>query len=110
MGAFSIACPIYIGEIAGGTLKGNLGCQFQNQIVQGFLFVYINGHSHNWRWLSVFCGTMSMPILIGMYFMPETPTFLLAHGRLEEARKSLKWLRGARSFEQISPELEEVWV
>ena len=41
---------------------------------------------------------------ITMFFMPESPYFLITKGKNEEALKSLQWLRGSENMED---ELEE---
>lgn len=45
---------------------------------------------------------------ICVWFIPETPRYLLARGNLEEAAKSLKWLRNAHADSDIEAELEMV--
>ncbi|CAG7832080.1 unnamed protein product, partial [Allacma fusca] len=40
-----------------------------------------------------------------MYFMPESPIYLLNKGKDYEAANALKWLRRAQNLEQIEPEL-----
>ena len=33
--------------------------------------------------------------MVVMFFLPESPVFLLSQDREEEARKTLQWLRGS---------------
>ena len=41
----------------------------------------------------------------GMYFMPETPYYLITKNKEEEALKSLQWLRGT---ENVKAEIEDL--
>ena len=47
------------------------------------------------------------PVLMSLWmiFMPRSPTFLVSRGDLEEAKKSLQWLRARKDVEE---ELEEI--
>ncbi len=50
-------------------------------------------------------------LLLGTIFViPETPRFLAEKGRIEDAEKSLAWLRGAEQGEEwmVSGEMEEI--
>ena len=40
------------------------------------------------------CGLFPVVTFISMIFLPETPPWLVLHGRKEEAERVLKWLRG----------------
>jgi hypothetical protein len=70
----------------------------------------ILGSFLDWFWLSIINGA-TVPILLfaSVYFLPESPVFLLSKGRTEKARKALKWFRGAVSSDQIEPELQQVY-
>ncbi len=46
-------------------------------------------------------------ICSGMFFMPESPAYLVSVGREAEARKTLQWLRVAGP-EEVGPELEAI--
>ena len=43
--------------------------------------------------------------MVVMFFLPESPVFLLSQDREEEARKALQWLRG--SSYNIEREIKE---
>ena len=43
--------------------------------------------------------------MVGMFFMPSSPVFLLSQDREEEAQKALQWLRG--SSYNIDREIKE---
>ncbi|SPP77295.1 facilitated trehalose transporter Tret1-2 homolog isoform X1 [Drosophila guanche] len=105
-GAFCVTAPMYTGEIAQKDIRGTLGSFFQLMITIGILFVYAVGAGVNVFWLSVICGII--PIVFGVifFFMPESPTYLVAKGRSESAVKSIQWLRGKEY--DYAPELEEL--
>ena len=44
--------------------------------------------------------------MVGMFFVPSSPVFLLSQDREQEARKALQWLRG--SSYDIEKEIQEV--
>lgn len=105
-GAFCVAAPTYTGEIAQSSIRGTLGSYFQLMMVTGILFVYIIGSYVTVFVLNVVSAII--PLIFGaiFVFMPESPTYLIAKGRKEEAAKSLRWLRGSRY--DISQELAEL--
>lgn len=106
-GAFCVAAPTYTGEIAQSSIRGTLGSYFQLMMVIGILFVYVIGSYVTVFVLNLICAVI--PLVFGaiFVFMPETPTYLIAKGKKEEAAKSLKWLRGDEyDFSQELAELQ----
>ena len=45
-------------------------------------------------------------LAIGMFFIPESPRWLVQHGHIEQARKALVWLRPDK--DSIEAELKEM--
>ena len=50
--------------------------------------------------------TFSVLTMVGMFFVPSSPVFLLSQDREQEARKALQWLRGPNY--DIEKEIQEV--
>lgn len=69
-GAFCVAAPLYIGEIAEKEIRGTLGSYFQLMITIGILFVYAVGAGVGVFMLSIICGIL--PLIFGaiFFFMP----------------------------------------
>lgn len=65
-GAFCVAAPMYIGEIAQKEIRGTLGSYFQLMLTIGILFVYAVGAGVSVLWLSVICGII--PLIFGVVF------------------------------------------
>uniref|UniRef100_U5EQL0 Facilitated trehalose transporter Tret1 n=1 Tax=Corethrella appendiculata TaxID=1370023 RepID=U5EQL0_9DIPT len=105
-GAFCVTAPMYIGEIAQSEIRGTLGTFFQLMVTIGILFVYAVGAGVNVFILSIICGIIPLVFGLIFYFMPESPHYLVAKQRNEEATKALKWLRGSHYDEKS--ELEEI--
>lgn len=45
-------------------------------------------------------------IFLGLFFIPESPRWLVQHGQVDKARKSLEWLRPHK--EGIEAEIKEI--
>jgi hypothetical protein len=66
------------------------------------LLSYIKGAYLTWRtaaWTTVIYVVIPM-ILISIW-IPESPVWLVARGRVDEAEKSLKWLAGEKVTQSI---------
>ncbi|KAH8239910.1 hypothetical protein KR032_009185 [Drosophila birchii] len=105
-GAFCVTAPMYTGEIAQKDIRGTLGSFFQLMITIGILFVYAIGAGLDIFWVSVICGILPLVFGVIFFFMPESPTYLVAKDRSEGAIKSIQWLRG-KDYD-YEPELAEL--
>lgn len=104
IGASSMDLPIYIGEIAPSAIRGRLigifEVMLQIALVFGFWVNYgVNKNiapSSDLQW-HIPIAVQFIPaglLVIGLYFgTVESPRWLVAKGRKEEAIKSLVWLR-----------------
>ena len=95
VGLSSVVAPIYTAEIAPARVRGRLVGLVQFNIVFGILLAYASNaiireiaHEETaWRWM---LGVMAVPAVLFLIFLatvPETPRWLLSHGREELAVK-----------------------
>lgn len=111
VGAASILAPAYISEIAPASIRGSLATLQQLMIVVGLFIAFVNNYLiagaagsaadvfwfgfDAWQWMfwmeiipaSIFLGTL--------LFIPESPRFLVAAGREDEARTVINSLSTA---------------
>ncbi|MCP4310496.1 MAG: sugar porter family MFS transporter [Bacteroidetes bacterium] len=102
IGVSSFAVPLYISEISPTKIRGTLVSMFQLLITVGILTAYLsdsaladNNDLECWRpmlWVGVIPALI---LFIGMFFLPETPRWLMSKGREEEARKILDKIEDA---------------
>jgi len=99
---------MYISEIASARYRGGLSCLNQLAITFGDVIVYSIGAipSVTWQWLAIIPVMLSSVALLLMAFMPETPVWLMSHGKKGEALRNLIWLRGS-NYDSVG-ELEEL--
>jgi len=106
IGAASVLAPAYIAEVAPAALRGRLATLQQLAIVLGlfaaFLSNYIiatsaGGAEANllldlpaWRWMFWVELIPATLFIVGVIFIPESPRYLVAQGRTEEARSIFK--------------------
>ncbi|KAF4532913.1 hypothetical protein B566_EDAN001517 [Ephemera danica] len=97
VGAICVVAPIYVGETASSSIRGSLGGFFQLQITIGILFAYAVGAVVSFKMLAILSGIIPVVFFIGLFFVPETPHYLLTKNRKHDAEKSMLWLRGDRA-------------
>lgn len=79
----------------------------QEGIVMGILYVYIVGAYTSYVATQYINLIPSILFAATFIFMPETPAFLIAKGRKDDAIKSLKFLRG-KSAEGVQEEYDAI--
>ena len=64
-------------------------------IVTGLVMSFVAGVFCHWKLLALIGGVPPALLVIFLYFMPETPIWLLRKKHRKEALDSLVWLRGS---------------
>jgi sugar porter (SP) family MFS transporter len=109
VGSAALIVPLYLSEIAPTQIRGAISSLNQLNIVFGILFAFIVNAllagSEAWRWMLGLAAVPSLVLLIGMYFLPETPRWLVSQDRDEDAREVL---RRSRSEEETEREIREI--
>jgi SP family arabinose:H+ symporter-like MFS transporter len=98
IGASSVVAPMYITEIAPARNRGKLVATFQFNIVFGIVIAYISNYllrgiagEDSWRWMLGVVGIPSVAYCILMFFVPESPRWLIVHkGDYDTARATLE--------------------
>lgn len=113
VGATSVVAPMYISEIAPAHNRGRLVSFNQFAITIGIVLAYIFDYlliglgENSWRYM------LAVPGVFGIFFLiflivkfPESPRWLLAHGKKDEAIKVLTSIGGAALVKEELPEME----
>lgn len=118
-GAASVIGTSYIAEIAPKPIRGGLAAMYNANTMLGVAMGYwINygsieniSKTKNAQW-QVPMAMMILPgviLIVGLFFMPESPRWLIGRGRMEEAYKSLEDLRSlSRDHDFVRNEFEEI--
>ncbi len=95
VGVASFSVPLYIAEIAPAAKRGRLVSFFQLAITIGILISYLAGYffsgaNDGWR-MMFWAGVIpALVLLVGMFFLPESPRWLITNGRDTEALEVLQ--------------------
>lgn len=97
-GAAIVVGPIYISEIAPPDKKGLFGAFTQIMTNVGILLTQSLGfflsRDSMWRIILAIAGIVGTVELLGLFFVPESPTWLAGHQHPNLARKVLQRIRG----------------
>ncbi|XP_023343582.1 proton myo-inositol cotransporter [Eurytemora carolleeae] len=111
LGFASATVPLYIAEVSPEEIRGRLTTFNQIMITFGiFCSNIIDGLfaevDQGWKYDFGIGGIPSILLLIGFFFCPESPRWLVKGGRVDEARVILKKIR-AKGFD-TEQELQEI--
>ncbi|MBF8263363.1 MAG: transporter [Parachlamydiales bacterium] len=102
IGIGSVTAPLYLAEIAPKAHRGSLVSLNQLMIVTGILVSfwvsYMLAADGDWRILFTIGLIPAALQLIGLFFIPESPDWLMGQGRKADAEKSLRRLEMDASF------------
>ena len=93
VGASSVISPTYIAEISPARLRGRLVGAFQFNVVFGIMLAYISNYfvhqlapgPHEWRWKLGIAAFPALAFFLSLFFIPESPRWLVAKGRDAQA-------------------------
>ncbi len=111
IGGASVLSPMYISEIAPAKWRGRLVAISQLAIVSGILLAFfsnyllVNTGDNNWRWMFIAGGVPALLFFILLFFVSQSPRWLVLMGRTDDARKVISRLNPG---EDIEPEMKEI--
>jgi MFS transporter, SP family, galactose:H+ symporter len=110
IGLASTNVPVYLSEVAPPHARGWVVSLFQLAVTVGIVAAYLTdyafaGVEEGWRWM---LGLALLPALVfgtGMFFLPETPRWLIRGGHHEVAHRVLVRIR---DLTDVNLEIEEI--
>lgn len=110
IGVGSYVAPLYLAEIAPKQIRGMLVSLNQLLITIGIVLSYIVDYffarTGAWRWMLALGVIPAIILLIGVLFLPESPRWMVLHGRYTRAKEILSGLRETDA--EVNSELTEI--
>ncbi|MHC2017790.1 sugar porter family MFS transporter [Methylobacterium sp. CM6247] len=99
VGACSQSIPAYVAELAPAEQRGKLVVAFSVAIGLGIVSASLVGYGlhgiMSWRWMIAIAAIPAVILFVAMFDLPESPRWLIAHNRGEEAREALSRVRSS---------------
>jgi len=109
IGLASFISPMYIAELVPARVRGALVAVNMLAITTGIVVAYLTDYaltgSGGWRWMFGLGVIPAVALTVGMWFLPDSPRWLISKARVDQARKALMRLR---SPEEIGPEIADI--
>ena len=96
----------YISETVHPEIRGSLVTMSGFSMAAGMLSTWILGYFLNWRMIAYLQVIPQVFLIMFMILLPETPYWLIEHGFVHRAQRSLQLFRG-KSYD-VSGELNEI--
>jgi MFS transporter, SP family, arabinose:H+ symporter len=110
VGASSVVAPMYIAEISPARIRGRMTALFQFNVISGILIAYVSNFllreagSEPWRWMLGVAGVPAFLFFVMLFFIPESPRFLIKIGKVSAARIILQTIE----IVSVDEEIEEI--
>jgi len=121
VGAASVLSPLYISEVAPAHIRGRLTTVQQVMIITGLTAAFVVNYflaqsagnslgeisgTQAWRWMYLAQAVPAVVFLVALFFIPESPRYLVSRGRTEEARAVLARLFGQAEADRKIGDIE----
>lgn len=122
VGAASVLAPAYISEVSPARYRGSLATVQQVAIISGLFIAFVSNYFlagaagestaefwlgfEAWRWMFWVEILPATAFLVALFFIPESPRFLVLNHKREEALRVLTKLGGA---EEASRKVDEIF-
>ncbi|MGI9048599.1 MAG: sugar porter family MFS transporter, partial [Rubrobacteraceae bacterium] len=111
-GLASVTLPVYLSEIAPSRIRGAVTAFYALAIVTGQFIGFVAGaifsQSGAWRWMLGLAVVPAVLFLIGLFFIWETPRWLVKQHREEEAWEVLRYDRDEEAAQSELNEIREM--
>jgi sugar porter (SP) family MFS transporter len=109
IGIASFTAPLYISEVSPPASRGKLVSLNQLMITLGIVVSYLADYGladkEAWRWMFGLAAIPALILLIGMFFVPESPRWLMGRSQEDQARAVLQRIRESGD---VNAELAEI--
>jgi len=112
IGGASVLSPMYISEIAPPKLRGRLVATSQLAIVTGILVAFFSNYllmdtgENNWRYMFLAGAVPAVLFFILLFFIDQSPRWLVMVGKKEEARKIIAKLNPDSNADETINDIE----
>ncbi len=109
IGIASFISPMYIAELAPAKARGALVAVNMLAITTGIVVAYLVDYafsaSHGWRYMFGLAVIPSIVLVIGMWWLPDSPRWLIAKSKIDEAQQVLQ---RARTTADVGQEIKDI--
>ena len=113
VGTAAMVAPMYIAETVPASLRGRMVALYQLAIVTGILMAYLSNYllsgigENNWRWMFASQAFPSALFFLLLFFVPESPRWLVKKERTNEAKRILEKVGGSEHCRTELAAIEE---
>jgi MFS transporter, SP family, galactose:H+ symporter len=110
IGISTFTAPLYLAEVAPEYIRGAMVSLYQLMITIGIFVAFLSdtafSYTGNWRWMLGIIAIPGILFLFGVFFLPDSPRWLLMRQRDAEALDVLQRLRG--NPEEVQREANDI--
>jgi SP family galactose:H+ symporter-like MFS transporter len=109
IGIASFISPMYIGELVPAKVRGSLVAVNMLAITTGIVIAYLVDYafagSKGWRYMFGLAAIPSIGLVVGMWWLPDSPRWLVSKSNVKEAKLVLKRVR---TEADVTPEITDI--
>ncbi|XP_028136071.2 facilitated trehalose transporter Tret1-2 homolog [Diabrotica virgifera virgifera] len=104
-----VLVPLYLTEVCEDHNRAKFGCLMGISMPAGHLYSYVTGAKTSLPVYTLLCAAPLVLFLIAvLLFVPETPVYLIAKGKIKIALKVLEKLRRNKQQQEIERDFEKI--